>query len=317
MVTLALSLLFFLSAGWLWTRVLTGAAERAFGPTGHSVASQGGVLRYLEAGAADGRAIVLIHGAFGGAEDWSQTLLEEVGARGRALAFDRPGHGWSSGDPRGRATPRAQAAALAEGVRELGIERPVVVGFSYGAAVALAWALDHPDQLSGLLLVAPVSHPWPGGADFIYRLVGVPLLGELLAATWLTPAAHLRRESGARAAFDPEAVPASFRSSPVPLAISSPRLMSNSEDLRRLHSELVRQAPRYGELNLPVAIVQGLGDRTVTPEIHARALARELPDARLVELSGAGHPLAYARPGELLAALDDLLARIDGSAESR
>jgi pimeloyl-ACP methyl ester carboxylesterase len=59
--------------------------------------------------------------------------------------------------------------------RELGRRRPIVFGHSYGGAVALAWALHRPDQLSALVLSAAASNPWDTGLGTYYTVLSHPL----------------------------------------------------------------------------------------------------------------------------------------------
>jgi pimeloyl-ACP methyl ester carboxylesterase len=98
-------------------------------------------LRYLDCGA--GRAVVLLHGNGSMIEDFACSgIMEHAGPGLRFIAFDRPGFGYSE-RPRGRAWgPSEQASLLLDALARLGIERPIVVGHSWGALVALAMALE-------------------------------------------------------------------------------------------------------------------------------------------------------------------------------
>ncbi len=265
----------------------------------------------------DPRPIVLLHGAFGGAEDWAATVLDRVGERGYALAFDRPGHGYSAGDARERAAPVEQARRIGLAIDALGLERPIIVGFSFGASVALALAMERGEQLAGMLLVGPVSHPWPGPADLGYRIAGAPYLGPFLARTVLPPIARVVAPFSVGRGFEPAPVEEQFERSPLALALSPPRLFANTEDMRLLNRELALQAPRYGAIRLPVVVLQGSGDVVVSPVIHARALARDIPGAELREIEDGGHQLPYSHPEAVLDALDRLIARIAENAAER
>lgn len=85
-------------------------------------------------------------------------LGQTLGETYRVTAFDRPGHGVS-----GRASQdgslRTQARALREALQALGLHRPIVVGHSVGASLALTMALDAPDELSGIVALAPSCSP--------------------------------------------------------------------------------------------------------------------------------------------------------------
>ena len=55
-----------------------------------------------------------------------------------------------------------QAALIRGALARIGIERPLLVGHSYGGSVALAWAVDAPETVSGLVLLATPSQVWDG-----------------------------------------------------------------------------------------------------------------------------------------------------------
>src|SRR5262245_8250096 len=108
-------------------------------------------LRYLDSGA--GTPVVLLHGNGSMIEDIASCgIMEAPGYR--FVAFDRPGFGHSE-RPRGRAWgPSEQAGLFLRAIAELGIRRPIVVGHSWGTLVALAMALESPDEVAGLVLLS-------------------------------------------------------------------------------------------------------------------------------------------------------------------
>ena len=124
-------------------------------------------------------AVLLIHGASGNASDMFVALAERLASRGfRVLSVDRPGHGWSARvGGRAGSSPVLQAAALRRAAEELGVARATVAAHSLGAIAGLALALEHADFVRGLALIAPVSHPWPGGVAWYYSVGAHPLFG--------------------------------------------------------------------------------------------------------------------------------------------
>ena len=82
--------------------------------------------------------------------------------------------------------------------------RAIVVAHSWSGALATAYALDHPGAVAGLVLLAPVTHPWPGGIAWYYHVVTAPIVGPLFAHTLALPLGKLlighRRAGGVRAA---------------------------------------------------------------------------------------------------------------------
>jgi pimeloyl-ACP methyl ester carboxylesterase len=133
-------------------------AERKHPPKGSFVATDGVRLHYLERG--HGQPVVFLHGNGAMIEDMLISgVLDHAAPKYRAIAFDRPGFGHSE-RPRGRSwTAAAQAALFAKALAQLGVERPIVVGHSWGTLVALALALDHPQSVAGLVLASGYYFP--------------------------------------------------------------------------------------------------------------------------------------------------------------
>jgi pimeloyl-ACP methyl ester carboxylesterase len=137
------------------------AAERAFPPEGQFVEVSGG-RRVHAVVRGHGPDLVLLHGASGNTRDFTFSFVDRVSDRYRVIVFDRPGHGYTDrADPASYAdSPAAQAAMLHEAAMALGAPRPIVLGHSYGGAVAMAWGLDHgPAVRAGL----PSPRDGPGG----------------------------------------------------------------------------------------------------------------------------------------------------------
>jgi len=75
---------------------------------------------------------------------------------------------------------------------------------------------------------------------------------------------------------------------------------SNAADVEHLKAQIITQQNRYGELELPVAIVTGEDDTTVSPELHSKALARDIAGATLTLLPDTGHALHHAETETIL-----------------
>lgn len=108
-------------------------------------------LHHVASGDAGHRAVVFLHGFMGSAADWREAMKELEG-RHRCLAVDLPGHGASTGLPPGAYTIEGAARALLGLMEDLGVERPVISGYSMGGRLALYLALRHPDRCAGLFL---------------------------------------------------------------------------------------------------------------------------------------------------------------------
>ena len=120
----------------LVTRVVAARAESRFPATGEFVEVDGRRLHYVDVG--EGPPVVLLHGAYGGLDDWRATILPELARRHRVIALDRPGHGHSERGAGDVATPVAQGRVVRAFLREIGVERPVLVGFSWSGPLVLS-----------------------------------------------------------------------------------------------------------------------------------------------------------------------------------
>ena len=138
------------------TQALPKAPPRAI--RGEMVDVGGRRLRIVRAGAPSQRpTIVLEHGAFGCAADWA-VVQDRLAAKGLAsLAYDRAGLGHSEPGPKPR-DGHAIVSDLAALLREIDEDGPVVlVGHSMGGLMVRLYALTHPKQVLGVVLVDAVT----------------------------------------------------------------------------------------------------------------------------------------------------------------
>jgi len=232
-----------------------------------------------------GAPVVLLHGQPGDGHDWDD-VIERLGGRVRLLVPDRPGYG-RTGGPAG--TVAGNVGAVCELLDRNGIERAVLVGFSWGGAVALSVAQRHPDRVTALVLVASVGGP--GSVDDLDRVLGARLVGPLLALSGLMVlrASRVRRLlASAHSPRDPSAVarlPDRWLSS----------WRSFVTEQRALLAELPGITAALRFTDVAAVVLLGEADRLVRPRSQA-ALAAELPRATLVRVAGCGHLLTREVP---------------------
>lgn len=280
------------------------AAEADHPPAGQFIDVGGTRVHYVEAG--EGPALVLIHGASGNVNDWTFDLIDRLSDRYRVIAFDRPGLGYT--DMIGaNAKAVEQAHLLADAAAALGAERPIVVGHSYGGAVALAWALERSDALSGLLVLGGASHPWNTGTGLYYTLLSHPISGPILANlinAWV-PESYVK--GSVEAVFTPQEAPDGYTAHFGPgLTLRRFSLLENAQQRANLLPQIEAMAPRYGEIAVPTEILHGDADLTVPLHIHSEPLARAIPGANLVVMEGVGHMPQHSDPQAVVDAIDRL-----------
>jgi pimeloyl-ACP methyl ester carboxylesterase len=255
-----------------------------------------------------GRPVVLIHGNPGSCQDWSR-LYVPISSRYRAIAFDRPGHGHSDRPNHRPITVEVQAEMLHAALTQLKVERPIMVGHSWGGALALVYALNFPNEISGVALLAPAVYESDDGVSFLSKLPGWPVIGDVLNFLF-TPllGAWLVRTDIAKA-FAPDPVPKKYLRHVLNEWTRPKKVKWYSVDDALLNESLPRFADRYLEINVPVAIVTGDSDQIVPAEQNSQRLYRALPNSHLHLLPQTGHQIPFTHPEAVLAAIDEIAAR--------
>ncbi|MCY6379268.1 alpha/beta fold hydrolase [Hoeflea prorocentri] len=291
---------------WIQSRRI----ERLYPPIGEFVDVGGYRLHALHipaAADADLPAIVFLHGASGNLRDQVEAFRQDLEGRAELLFVDRPGHGWSDRGGGQNALPDAQARAVAELMERKGIKSGLIVGHSFGGVIAANMALETPEKVDSLLLLATVSHPWPGGIDWHYHLATTPFIGRLAAWLIAMPAGLLRISRAARCVFSPNHYPPDYLArSGTALVLRPWTFKYNAHDVASLYDHIVRTSPRYGEIDRPTIVVAGDEDFVVSTEIHSRALTRQIERAELHVLRGVGHKPDYAATEVCIAAMEKL-----------
>ncbi|MGR3490550.1 MAG: alpha/beta fold hydrolase [Shimia sp.] len=289
------------------------AAERTFPPEGELIEVGGTTVHYVQTGS--GPDVVLIHGAGGNTRDWTFAFTDRLADRYRVTVFDRPGLGYTDRLPGYEGafvseaeSPMEQAALLAQAAAQLGVESPVVVGHSYGGAVALAWALEHP--AAAIVSVAGVANPWPGDLGAYYTVQGSSIGGGLIPPLITAVATKDRIEDTIAGIFRPQDPPEGYADY-VGGALSARResLRANARQVNTLRPHVVEMSPRYPSLTLPIEIVHGDADETVPLDIHSQPLSRAVQSANLVVLDGIGHMPHHTNPDVVEAAIDRAASR--------
>lgn len=281
-------------------------AERAAPPIGAFVEVDGERVHVLDIGKRDSALppVVLIHGASVNLRDMKLALGDRLAAERRVIMVDRPGRGYSSRPADGWRLAK-QAALINGAVKALKVERPIIVGQSFGGAVSLAYALQYQDELTGLVLLAPVSHEWPGTVAWYNRLSETPIAGFLLRRLVIPVYGPVAARSGVAKSFAPDDEPEGYYDiAGLPLLFRPRDFRSNASDLFHLKAEVIEQSARYSTLRLPVEIITGEDDRTVSPKLHTLALGRDIAGSNVELLPDTGHAIHHAEPARVIAAIE-------------
>lgn len=251
--------------------------------------------------------IVFIHGASGNLRDQETAFRRLLEGKAELLFVDRPGHGYSERGGPENAFPKGQAKAIADLMEIKGIDRAIIVGHSFGGAIAASFALYHPEKTIGLLFLSPATHPWPGGVDWYYRISASPVVGWWFTRLISLPAGLWLIDKATRSVFSPNLRRERYMEEGAPALVLRPdNFRNNAIDVANLHDYVSRIAPHYPKINAPTVIITGDSDPIVLEEIHSQGLSRDIAGAELVKIHGLGHKPDYVVPDVAIAAIEKL-----------
>lgn len=265
-------------------------------------------LAYAQAGS--GPAVVYIHGAMTTLDEGLIGLTGALASDFQITAFDRPGHGESERNA-GTGSAWRQAELIHAACGSLKLTRPVIVGHSFGGAVAMALALAYPESVAGVVLVAPIAFPEPRLEIVMFGARAVPFTGD-----WVSilsgPADAMMLPALRNGMFLPQKMTPAFRDGfPFALASGRKQLEADGQDALAMIESLSRSASKYALCQVPVHIVQGDQDLVVNPLLHGRPLAAVLPRGRFINMPGLGHMAHHFAPEVVAEAVGTLHAQQD------
>lgn len=296
-----------LAASFLYVRAKARQAEAHNPPAGKFLDVDGIRLHYTERG--EGPPLVLLHGNGIMANDFDTSGVAERAAQHyRVIAFDRPGYGYSERPRTTIWTPQAQARLLHKALQQLGVEHPVVLGHSWGSMVALAMALEFPDDMRGLVLMSGYYYPSLRLDAPVLSPPAVPVLGDVLRFTLAPLLGRLMWPLMVRQLFKPSPVPEQFRALPKWMMLRPSQLRASAAESALMVPSALMLSKHYQELKVPIMIIAGSEDAIVDPGHNAGRLHDDLPQSSLRLEPGQGHMLHYADPGEVVNAIDAMQA---------
>jgi pimeloyl-ACP methyl ester carboxylesterase len=262
--------------------------------------------------------IALVHGASGNESDLRLALGERLVAAGyRVISIDRPGHGWSTRDD-DASTPDVQARQIRQTLEKAGVTRAIVAGHSLAGALTLQLALDHADLVEGVVLIAPVTHPWPGGVAAYYQVTAAPVIGPVFAHTLILPIALPMIDASLKTVFAPQSPPQDYRMrTGVDLVLRPQTFRANAIDVASMYDFVSREQARYERISIPVDIVTGDKDTIVLTHIHSYGSQRDIPGSTLHVMAGVGHSPHWAQPEEVIGRIVAMARKMKGTVAGR
>ena len=284
-------------------------------PARQVVETTGGRVAYREDGDGlrDGSStVVLIHGTLVTADDMMIALADHLSPRYRVIAMDRPGHGGSDALASDQGSPWAQAARILEACRALNLRDAVMIGHSFGGAVALAAAMVEPDALAGVVALAPLCFPEPRLEQVLFGPRAIPVAGPILARTLGAAMDQTTLPLLRNLMFFPQAMPPAYAEAfPFSWASRPGQMVADGTDSTTLWPGLMfGSGPMFGAWSsgrrrVSVTILGGTHDLVINNAAHGFMTAASIPGASFRWVSGAGHMLHHFHQDLVVEALGE------------
>ena len=282
--------------------VLALQAERKHPPTGSFIQVDGTRLHYSDRGV--GPPILLLHGNVVTGDDYNTSgIAEALVANHRVIIFDRPGFGYSQ-RPRWRPwAAAAQAELIHKAIGQLGVERVIVVGHSWGTLVALAFALRFRAETAGLVLLSGYYFPNFRIDALLVAVGAIPVLGDVLRYTISPVVGWLTMPLTKRLMFAPSPITPRFKAEySTAMALRPAQIRATVADGAFMVPSAAGLRPHYQELMMPVVIMAGAEDLVVSHH-HAERLHQRIQGSALEIVPGVGHMIHHVATSQVVQAI--------------
>lgn len=290
-VILTLGVILF--AGWMTLRrddISYDRLEKIYANSDSRYLALGNEMRihFRDVGPRDAPVIVLVHGFSASLHTW-EPWVTDLRRDHRVISLDLPGHGLSRCIDNNEIGMSQFVDVIGRLTSALKVERFTLVGNSMGGAAAWNYALAHPDQIEGLVLVDASGWPQTGedgkGRPFIFRLLEIPLARTVIKDLDLSSLIR----SGLQDSFaDPSFVTGEM----VDRYASLARAPCHREALLSLSAGRDRRSPataeRLAAIAAPTLVLHGEQDNLI-PASHGEQFAAAIPGAELILYPDTGH----------------------------
>ncbi|PKR85406.1 alpha/beta fold hydrolase [Heyndrickxia camelliae] len=302
--------IFLIVIGLLYTysQVQFKKSEEAFPPDGKFITVGNYKLHYISEGT--GQPVVFLHGGMLSSRDFTD-LVQLASKQGyHAIAFDRPGYGYSNRPNKVEITPISQASLIHKALKEIGVDQPIIlVGHSWSGTMTLSYALQFPNEVAGIVTLAGAmykeGYPAEHG-DALSKMVTTPILGNIILNTLLkTPLAKGMATSMVRETFAPEPVPEGYMEAVYALGFRPGHFKANREDVLAFPETSKILSERYKEIKVPIVIVVGEKDPFSTIE-QAERLKKDIPHAIYKRIPNIGHMIPHLHPKVVIESINNI-----------
>jgi pimeloyl-ACP methyl ester carboxylesterase len=298
-------------SAWV-NRRLAQKAVRDNPPLGQFLEINGVRLHYVERGA--GEPLVLLHGNGSMIQDFESSGLIDWAAKNyRVIVFDRPGFGHSDRPRDVIWTPVAQAELIDKALQRLRVSQALVLGHSWGASVAVALALLHPELVRGLVLASGYYYPTARGDVVALSAPAVPLAGDVISHTLSPIVSRVMWPLLMAKIFGPQSVPKKFDGFPKEMAVRPSQIRASAAESALMIPDAFNFQDQYKNLEMPVSIIAGEDDRLIDIDEQSSRLHADVVQSTFHRVPGTGHMVHQTATGTIMSAINAVAREASGA----
>jgi len=278
--------------------LMVSLIERKYPPRGEFIDVETAKLHFLTRKKAsdienqENAPVVLIHGSSGSSADMELAFFEAFPPDIDLYAFDRPGIGWSETKlhPLEMSDPMKQAEAIHMAVKKLKLNKPVIVGHSWGGAVAIAYAKQFGDEITGAVSLAGVAYPWKGPYGWYDIVLTSPVINHVFSRLFLNKIGQLYVPLSIKSIFEPEVAREDYREgAQAEILLRPSKIINNSYYSYNLRRHLETMSEDYADIKTPFLIFAGNRDYIVNSKRQSERFHNAVAASEYILLKGVGH----------------------------
>jgi pimeloyl-ACP methyl ester carboxylesterase len=243
----------------------------------------------------------------------SSGLVDLAATNHRVIVFDRPGFGHSERPRNVIWTPAAQAELINNALRRLGVSQALVLGHSWGASVAIALALLHPELVRGLVLASGYYYPTARGDVVALSAPAVPLAGDVISHTLSPIVSRVMWPLLMAKIFGPQSVPKKFDGFPKEMAVRPSQIRASAAESALMIPDAFNFQDQYKNLEMPVSIIAGEDDRLIDIDEQSSRLHADVVQSTFHRVPGTGHMVHQTATGTIMSAINAVAREASGA----